>query len=338
MRRRAHPDTLLPMQSTEEPRPAQQSNLGPRLGLEIGMALDPSPAADLDARDEPRSGLRARLPGETPPEARIENTPLPWWEQPPFSGATHFSESGSLSTATAETAPPELAAAKPAAPELAAAEDFDTQNLACETPAHETLAHETFASLLSALAAPEPDAGEPAAGQAAGQAAEHVLEQALDESDALSYEGALRRGSRLSPQLGPEAAPESARTKADFAPAQEAAATGARGQSFRFSTPGTDAEKRLSSVTLRLNRAECAQLKQRAAEAGLTLSAYVRACVFEAETLRAQVKQALRELREEAPPRKPPVPEPVVPAELSQNSQRPWWQLRPSVKNFSAQA
>ncbi len=52
-----------------------------------------------------------------------------------------------------------------------------------------------------------------------------------------------------------------------------------------------------ASVTLRLSRSECEQLHQRAAEAGLTLSAYVRSCAFEVENLRAQVKETLVQLR-----------------------------------------
>jgi len=52
-----------------------------------------------------------------------------------------------------------------------------------------------------------------------------------------------------------------------------------------------------SSITIRLSKTECDQLRKRAAEAGLTVSAYLRSCTFEAETLRAQVKEALAELR-----------------------------------------
>jgi hypothetical protein len=50
-------------------------------------------------------------------------------------------------------------------------------------------------------------------------------------------------------------------------------------------------------VTVRLSKAECASLHQRAAEAGLTVSAYLRSCTIEAEALRAEVKTALAELR-----------------------------------------
>ncbi|MGA3131629.1 MAG: hypothetical protein ABSD59_12560 [Terracidiphilus sp.] len=59
----------------------------------------------------------------------------------------------------------------------------------------------------------------------------------------------------------------------------------------------TDRDLRSASVTIRMSKAECARLHRRAAEAGLTVSAYLRSCALEAETLRAQVKQALAELK-----------------------------------------
>ena len=62
---------------------------------------------------------------------------------------------------------------------------------------------------------------------------------------------------------------------------------------------------RTASITIRLSEAEGAQLRQRAAESGLTVSAYLRSCTLEVESLRAQVKDALAQLR--AP--KPAAPE-----------------------------
>jgi hypothetical protein len=56
-----------------------------------------------------------------------------------------------------------------------------------------------------------------------------------------------------------------------------------------------------ASVTVRMSQGECEQLRGRAAEAGLTVSAYLRSCALEVETLRAQVKEALAQLRS-APP------------------------------------
>jgi hypothetical protein len=38
-------------------------------------------------------------------------------------------------------------------------------------------------------------------------------------------------------------------------------------------------------------------LRKRSAEAGITVSAYLRSCAFEVETLRAQVKDAVAQMR-----------------------------------------
>jgi hypothetical protein len=59
----------------------------------------------------------------------------------------------------------------------------------------------------------------------------------------------------------------------------------------------TDRDLRSASVTIRMSKAECARLHRRAAEAGLTVSAYLRSCALEAESLRAEVKQTLAELK-----------------------------------------
>jgi hypothetical protein len=52
-----------------------------------------------------------------------------------------------------------------------------------------------------------------------------------------------------------------------------------------------------ASITIRLSRTECAQLRKRAAEAGLTVSAYLRSCTFEVESLRGLVKDTMAQLR-----------------------------------------
>jgi predicted DNA binding CopG/RHH family protein len=61
-------------------------------------------------------------------------------------------------------------------------------------------------------------------------------------------------------------------------------------------TPG-ERNLKEASVTIRMSKAECAQLHRRAAEAGLTVSAYLRSCTFEAESLREMVKETLAQLR-----------------------------------------
>jgi hypothetical protein len=78
------------------------------------------------------------------------------------------------------------------------------------------------------------------------------------------------------------------------------------------SPPGTLSERNLkcASVTIRLSQAEYAQLRTRAAEAGLTVSAYLRSCTFEAESLRAMVKDTLARLRTGAPAEEPAVSAP----------------------------
>jgi hypothetical protein len=61
----------------------------------------------------------------------------------------------------------------------------------------------------------------------------------------------------------------------------------------------TAPEKNLkeASITIRLSREEDTQLRRLAAEAGLTVSAYIRSCTFEAEALRALVKDTLTQFR-----------------------------------------
>jgi hypothetical protein len=84
-----------------------------------------------------------------------------------------------------------------------------------------------------------------------------------------------------------------------------------------------------ASVTIRLSHAECAQLRKRAAAANLTVSAYMRSCIFEAETLRAQVKQALAELRAATPDESRRTAKPAP---------RRWWRPWPHAGSRSAQA
>lgn len=65
------------------------------------------------------------------------------------------------------------------------------------------------------------------------------------------------------------------------------------------SASSLQANRKLASITIRLTRSECNQLRERATAAGLTVSAYLRSCIFEAETLRAQVKDALQQIHSE---------------------------------------
>ena len=64
-------------------------------------------------------------------------------------------------------------------------------------------------------------------------------------------------------------------------------------------------DRKRASITIRVSAAECAQLRSRAAESGMTVSAYLRSCTLEVESLRAQVKDAMSRMRAAAEPRKP---------------------------------
>jgi hypothetical protein len=66
-----------------------------------------------------------------------------------------------------------------------------------------------------------------------------------------------------------------------------------------------------ASITIRLSKTECAQLRKRAAEAGLTVSAYLRSCTFEAESLRALVKDTMSQLKSATAAGKKTAPPPV---------------------------
>jgi hypothetical protein len=66
---------------------------------------------------------------------------------------------------------------------------------------------------------------------------------------------------------------------------------------LELSSRATALMQRQSIVSIRLNAYESEQLRERAAESGISVSAYMRSCVLEAEHLRAQVKQALAEMR-----------------------------------------
>jgi len=132
-----------------------------------------------------------------------------------------------------------------------------------ETRADPASTASSFASLLSSLTSP-PKSPEP-----------WDLSALADDVATISYERALQTRMRMKPSTVAACIPTHAGRAADSAP-------------------------RATIVTLRLSHAESAQLHERAAEAGLTVSAYLRSCVFEAEALRAQVREALAQFRSAA--------------------------------------
>jgi hypothetical protein len=165
----------------------------------------------------------------------------------------------------------------------------------------------SFASLLAALATP--------ASTAADRAPTWNDDGLEDDVATLSYERALRTHARYRSGNLPTADPtdRSLTQPADPGPIQSyetisadesiAAPANAHAEPrvTRGSVTALDRNLKSSSITIRLSHAECAQLRKRAAEAGLTVSAYLRSCTFEAESLRAMVKDTLAQLRPEPP-------------------------------------
>ena len=182
----------------------------------------------------------------------------------------------------------------------------------------------SFAGLLAALAAPSEKFGVaserslPPGWSTSASKGEDGLE---DDIATLSYERALRAHSRYrnpeqplgrNSELGKIGLPERGQGRvppaASSPPATRATAlrepTAIAGSAV-ISEPetkplrSTTYERNLksASITIRLSKVECAQLHRRAADAGLTVSAYLRSCTFEAESLRAMVKDTMAQLR-----------------------------------------
>lgn len=140
----------------------------------------------------------------------------------------------------------------------------------------------SFASLLAGLTAPKQKTDE------------LWTDDALaDDVATISYEQALRthtRSRRPNPPPHPVPATD---------PAVDTAAQTVRITEWvpNDQTHDRVADHKTASITLRMSKAECLQLRQRASDAGLSVSAYLRSCVFEAESLRAQVRDTLAQLR-----------------------------------------
>ncbi|UWZ84676.1 plasmid mobilization protein [Occallatibacter riparius] len=160
--------------------------------------------------------------------------------------------------------------------------------------------HRSFAGMLADIASPEkkfPPARD--------------LDGLAEDIATLTYEHALKTHARYRPSsdhaLSPEAQPSQPAFPAslplfDSSPASADLPQRTAPLSAQASSLCTDAAGRKSaSVTVRLTRAENDQLRQRAGEAGLTISAYLRSCAFEVESLRTQVKQTIAEMRHTEP-------------------------------------
>ncbi|MGB8261735.1 MAG: hypothetical protein WCE75_15340 [Terracidiphilus sp.] len=171
----------------------------------------------------------------------------------------------------------------------------------------------SFAGLLAALAAPP------------RKPASAWLDDGLEDDVAtLSYERALRTHARYRPACGTDQSltqpmvEESAAQERNIGNARAGEARELHaGTGAQATVPGLAMDRKLkcASITIRMSQAESRQLRQRAAEAGMTVSAYLRSCTFEAESLRALVKETMAQLKAAAS------------AEKSAEATRPrrWW-------------
>jgi len=169
----------------------------------------------------------------------------------------------------------------------------------------------SFAGLLAALTSPAPKA-------APAWVRDDLGDDLEDDVATLSYERALRTHARYRPAAPsdealtqvadprPSSAPRPPASAQAAAPAptqtshQEREAFAAEdAEPVRLGHPSVPLGRDLkcASITIRLSQTECAQLHRRAAEAGLTVSAYLRSCTFEVESLRALVKDTMAQLR-----------------------------------------
>ncbi|MDE3202281.1 MAG: hypothetical protein KGN79_15325 [Acidobacteriota bacterium] len=142
-----------------------------------------------------------------------------------------------------------------------------------------------------------------------------------DDIATISYEQALRTHARSVPVWDEQPAGlfENSYTVAD-----QAATSGQTGFSplriQEIALKHRQSERRSASITIRLSRPECDQIHKRAEQAGLTVSAYLRSCVLEAEDLRAQVKKMIAEM-------KPSQSVPAIPHVVAQRPQSHWQML-----------
>lgn len=170
----------------------------------------------------------------------------------------------------------------------------------------------SFAGLLAALTTPAQTsggAGEKSYLPGRRPASAWEDDDLADDIATLSYESALKAHARYRPtdQSLTQAADPAPLRLEDPDPAASSAAqpianleSSATSEASRLRAAAFERNLKDASITIRMSKAESAQLHRRATEAGLTVSAYLRSCTFEAESLRAMVKETLAQMRSTA--------------------------------------
>ena len=117
----------------------------------------------------------------------------------------------------------------------------------------------------------------------------------------LTYEGALRSHGRTRGGASRAQIPDRSTPAGNVLPVKDFARRSSSrtdGETWTERRNASQAERKCASITVRMSQEDSAQLRERAAEAEMTVSAYLRSCAFEVESLRGQVKQTLAELKD----------------------------------------
>lgn len=171
------------------------------------------------------------------------------------------------------------------------------------TRAASSSADTSFAGLLADFAAPAPES-DPAWPEADPAWIDSLL---ADDVATIRHKKTQYRPKSPGPESQPPPGPASAFPQALPRHSPKGSA--------KFSQAASPVEDRKSaSITIRLSKAECELLHKRAAAADLTISAYLRSCVFEVESLRSEVKDAVSQLRSASAGERKPVQRAVPPA------------------------
>jgi hypothetical protein len=194
---------------------------------------------------------------------------------------------------------------------------------------------DNFAAFLARLAELPDWDSEPAVEPSGTYPSPEPAEAGEEDLASLSYEHALRtptpkasRKENLQPRKpSPQTALAGAPPMAQSYRAMGGLSNQPSPPSLEISRAFQIAEPRHARTTIRFTAGENKLLRKRAAESNIAISAYVRSCVLEVESLRAQVRQLMTELRPsaasqstysvaepQAPTLNAPPPQPSLPA------------------------
>jgi hypothetical protein len=166
---------------------------------------------------------------------------------------------------------------------------------------------DNFAAFLARLAELPDWNSDPAVEPSSMYASSDPAEEGEEDLTSLSYEQALRTpthkanraGNRAGNSQHPKPSPKTALAIQPSPKALEPRSFEPRPFEPR---PFEIAEPRHARTTIRFTAGENKLLRKRAAENSIAVSAYVRSCVLEVESLRSQLQQLMTELRSPAAP------------------------------------